>query len=191
MEIKNRKIDSLWIIMGGSILMCVVVALMYLFDCSFKIIDAFSIVGAIASIIGIAITMKQVSSVQKEVVKNNEAIRMSHNIVDFNGESNRVRQIRDALPTKEYKYIMWQISELKVFLVKQKSNPIIKEKKGMCDTFDDIVVKLSMDVKNLTNKITSQKYSLDKEIISEHLDEVETLLAEINGELQSNSYDPR
>ncbi len=157
-----------------------------------NIIEDLSIVGVIASIVGIVITVTQVSSVKKEIARNNDSIRASHNIAEFHEESDRVRQIRDALPTKEFKYVMWQISVLKVFLVKQKSNPIVRNKEGRSGVFDDVILKLGMDVRNLTKKMDSgNSYMLDKDLISTHLDEVETLLAEINGELVNNSYEPK
>ena len=136
MENKTKKIwTGVFIIMFLSIIIVVIGAtLLYHEHKSFSII--MSVTGVVASIIGIIVTLVQVSSainkteaVRTEVTKNSQEIRAFHSIASFNTESEKVRNILDSLSSKEYRYLWWRIAELKDFLIKQKENPVVSNNK--------------------------------------------------------------
>ena len=195
MENKTKKIwTGVFIIMFLSIIIVVIGAtLLYHEHKSFSII--MSVTGVVASIIGIIVTLVQVSSainkteaVRTEVTKNSQEIRAFHSIASFNTESEKVRNILDSLSSKEYRYLWWRIAELKDFLIKQKENPVVSNNKKWCELIDAMIIDLGMDVQNLIKKSNNTDYVLDVEAITQHMDKIGNLLAEASGKLENEKY---
>lgn len=175
------------------IIAAIVAALFFHEHNSFSII--MSVSGVVASVLGIIVTLVQVSSainkteaVSIEVHKSSQEIRTFHSIASFNAESEKVRNILDSLSSKEYKYLLWRIAELKDFLIRQKTNPIVKNNEEWCNSIDAIIIDLGVDVQNLIKKTSTRDYVLDVETIAQHVNVVGNLLAEVGGKLENEEY---
>ena len=193
---KNAKKiwTTVFIITFLVIIIAASVAAMFFYEHnSFSII--MSVSGVVASVLGIIVTLVQVSSaidkteaVSLEVHKNSQEIRTFHSIASFNAESEKVRNILDSLSSKEYKYLWWRIAELKDFLIRQKTNPIVNNNEEWCKSIDAIIIDLGMDVQNLIKKTSTRDYVLDVETIAQHINIVGNLLAEVSGKLENEEY---
>ena len=191
MEIKNR---TWWVL--ALILVALVALFYFFFELTYDAMKSFSIIGGVASIVGIIVTMIQVSSainkteaVKKEVEKNSNEIRSSQSLASFSSESEKVRSIIGALSSKEFKFLSWRIGELKDFLVRNKNNSMVSKNEAWNGSIDNLIVSLGVDIQNLVKKFQSRDYVLDVDAIAEHLDQVATLLAEVNGSLENERYE--
>lgn len=146
-----------------------------------------AVVGSSASVVGIAITMAQVSSIKKEVKKNSESIRTSHDISDFRKAVGWIDGILHAITLKEYGLAHSKTADLVSFLVEKKSNTHLdtpKEKEWDC-----CIDSLTIDTQNLYKKMNDQSFNLNIMVISKNLEYARKMVATINGNLDNKGYE--
>ena len=154
-----------------------------------------SIVGVVVSMVGIMVTLIQVSSavdkteaVRMEVQKNNDEIRAFQNFASYSSEIKIIESIIDALHTKEFKFIRWQLAQLKDFLVKQKVDPHVQERLEWKQKIDGLIMNFGIDIRNIITKTSNRAFVLDTDSIAKHLTDTSDLLSEISSKIESEKY---
>lgn len=186
------------VIVLGVLFAIIIVVLSFLLVkglCCF-ITEIISIASMTASLIGILVTLTQVSSamektkeVRDEVQKNTKEIRAFQSYVDFSMELKEVNSLLVDLSLKEYRSLQSRITDLKAFLVKQKSNSMIDKSSDWESRNDALILSLGIDIKNLLDKQTNRGAMLDLESISTHLSQASELLAVICGQIENDRYE--
>ncbi len=148
-------------------------------------INIITVAGTCASIIGIAITIAQVSSIQKEVKKNSDAIRTLHSISSFRQASGWISTILNAITLKEYGLAHSKTTDLVSFLVEQKTNKQVSCK----EDWDNCINSLTIDSQSLYRKMNDNNYTIQIIEISKDLENARKLMATVSGTLENNSYD--
>lgn len=189
--------DQYSIKIGGAIVISIVVAaLLCWLSFHFDRIGLFiSIFGSVASLFGIWLACKQILTIKQITTKTNKAVnsRLKNlngylTMADMTRIISSTKEILGYLSSSKMELALLRMRDLRIELVQLRQNTQIFGSADVLLPMNKCITTLGIDIENINNTIIKNR-SISLETVTSNMDNLLSVLSEIEGKLKFNEYD--
>lgn len=153
-----------------------------------------SLIGSIASIVGLPIALYQIYKIKSNtqitndaIVKTSKEILRTYSIVDIAKYCAIIKLIQNLLNSSKYEIAVYQMRELKEVMIELKELRLL-DIGNFKEEMSSHIISIGTDISNLQKQISANK-NVKIEIIIDNLDKIARLLNEVQAKLKHQNHE--
>lgn len=158
-------------------------------------IDILSLIGSIASIIGIPLSLWQIFKIKSNTDASRKAIEETKgeiqrvaSISDLAKVAEIIKHIQDSISEQKDDIALFRLKELKSIIIELKERPIL-DSTDFKEKISRHIVTIGADIINLHNLTLSVSTQIKRDIIVKHLEQVSDIIIEAQSRLKYQDYE--